>query len=261
MNSHKPRLHELKILERLRKAHRDAPEEVLAAEARHRFEAKVFAEHKDGTPQVVLAKRYAYSVANVSRIIAAGRTAAEERIVAPLTVWQSRRIEQTLQDVKAAYDAEQAAAPKPEDAQAAIGRIQDALRENPGNEVSVTQDGHVLTGSARDAALAALTAPEPRVWHLIQQGNSLSLVEPPVPAVPEPASPTDADRYMFALVQDRSMLLGSAIRMLQLVAGIEATGRVDDETLSIVAGIAAWQGRPRPLLDAVQTFMAGRRRA
>ena len=247
MYVYKPRLHELKILERLRKAHADAPEEVLAAEARHRFEAKAFAEHEAGTPQVVLAKRYTYSVANISRIIAAARRAAEERIVSPLTVWQGRRIEQTLQDVKAAYDAEQAAAPAPEDAieaepmaeetQAAIARIQGIMRESPGREVSVTQDGHVLTGSAREAALAEVFAP-PRVWHLIQDGKNLSLVEPPVP---EPIVPTDADRALYASIRDRTELLGAAVRMLQCAAGIEATGRVDDETMSVVAGIAAWQ--------------------
>ena len=233
MYVYKPRLHELKILERLRRANKDAPEEVLAAEARHRFEAKAFSEHKGGTPQVVLAKRFGYSVANASRIIAAGRRAAEERIVSPLTVWQGRRIEQTLADVRAAYDAEHAPAPEP--------------------EAAFTPEQDAWWTKSQVAALGAIgftSAGNPRIWHLILDGNDLTLVDATVPPVPESAPPTDADRYMFALVKDRGMLLSSAVRMLQLAAGIEATGAVDDETLSLVAGLAAWQSRTRPLMEA-----------
>ena len=235
MYVYKPRLHELKILERLRRANKDAPEEVLAAEARHRFEAKAFSEHKGGTPQVVLAKRFGYSVANASRIIAAGRRAAEERIVSPLTVWQGRRIEQTLADVRAAYDAEQAAAPAPETGVAPEADV-----------ITIGVDTQPPMGSC---AVAWTGTDGSKAWILRLDGNDLTLSG--VPATPEPAPPTDADRYMFALVQDRGMLLGSAVRMLQLAAGIEATGAVDDDTLSLVAGLAAWSGMERGVASPV----------
>ncbi len=252
---------ESKILAGLRRTHEDVPDEVLVQEARYRLLAKALGWFEDGMTQVGIGKRLGFHPSHVQRkLITVARKNREERKVPPLAAYQgfigslmTGDLEPapapgaviTPEAMSTAYEVEPA--PTTEETEAAIARIQDIMREN-------------LPPAVLDHALADLFPP-PRVWHLIQDGNELSLVEPPIPAIPEPYVPTDADRALFATIQDRGPLLGAAVRMVQLAAGIPATGDVDDDTMSVLAGLAAWQGRSRPLLDDVETFMAERRQA
>ena len=259
MTKRTPCPYELKIVEKLRREEPDAPVSVIEAEARHRFEAEVLRLAIEGVSQVTLAKRFRYSIATISRIVKSTTLREEADVGSPLAAWR-------------ATDAAHAPAPEPEEAFAfrpdesandAIDRMKRAMDDHvqilPEDAMFRATNGTLLTVPVGMTMI--VRNPKPRVWHLIQDGNELSLVEPPVPSVPEPYVPTAADRALFASINDRGPLLNAAVRMLQLAAGIPATGDVDDETMSVVAALAAWQARPRPLLDDVERFMAERRRA
>ena len=215
---------ERNILSALKRWTPTAPEEVLTAEARYRLQRVVLDAAETGDTRQSIADRHGYSVSQVERII---RTARRDRAagrVPPLTAWRAH---------------DEAITPE-------IGTVTIGIDTQPPMAAS---------------AVAWTGTDGSRAWILRLDGNVLTLADASVEGVPEPAPPTDAERYLFATLQDRAMLLASAVRMLQLAAGIAVTGTVDDDTLSVVAGLAAWQSRPRPLMDAVESFVDERRRA
>ena len=204
----------------LRRWHSTAPVDVVAQEARHRLGRRVLAAIEAGQTQPAIARDLGYSLSQIERIAAIARRDRNAGVVPPLDVWKTRA---------------SASPPTPDEA-----------TPDEVNVITIGVDTQPPMGSC---AVAWTGTDGSKAWILRLDGNDLTLSG--VPATPEPAPPTDADRYMFALVQDRGMLLGSAVRMLQLAAGIEATGAVDDDTLSLVAGLAAWSGMERGVASPV----------
>ena len=281
MTKRYPRPHELKIIEKLRREEPDAPVSVIEAEARHRFEAEVLRLAIEGVSQVTLAKRFRYSIATVSRIVKAATLREEADVGSPLSAWIATAaahepapapedaIETEVWDVDRTYR-------KDDEVVIGTAHFRCTAPEVKGHMWTLKQGVMVLKGWEAiapevNAVTVGVDTQPPmtaiavgwngedgsRSWILRLDGNDLSLSG--VPPTPEPYIPTDADRALFATIQDRGPLLGAAIRMVQLAAGIPATGDVDDETMSVVAGLAVWQARPRPLLDDVERFMSARR--
>ena len=240
----------------LKRWNKTAPDEVIAAEARYRLQRLVLGASKGGETQEAIAARLGYSVSQAKRIIRAAKRDRAAGRVSPLDAWRAHSEVMTDTPVPEPEAGIQPAATA-EETQAAIARIQGALQDNPGNEVVVTRCGQVLDPIAIEKALEELVPP-PRIWSLVLDNNKLILVDPDAPA---PGALADAERALYATIAERAPLLRAAVKTVQLAAGIEATGNVDDATMSVIVGLAAWRDRSRPFVDDVEKYMAERRRA
>jgi hypothetical protein len=71
----------------LRRWNPGVPEEVLAAEARHRFEASLLKAHEGGELQTAIATRLGYSLTQVERILKSARRTRAAGTPSPLDAW------------------------------------------------------------------------------------------------------------------------------------------------------------------------------
>ena len=81
---------ERNILSALRRFNKDAPEEVLAAEARQRLRALVLHANEHGETQPVIAARLTYSVSQVERLIRVAKEERRDGEPSPLLMWKWR---------------------------------------------------------------------------------------------------------------------------------------------------------------------------